>query len=67
MQHVPFTTAEDAVHNGTDILGSTQIVEMNTQRMRVRDTDIGRELQGQIDELMQLLYAYRTGLIKERK
>lgn len=67
VQHVPFTTAEDAVHNGTDILGSTQVVELNTRRMRVRDTDIGRELQGQINELMQLLYAYRTGMIKERK
>lgn len=67
VQHVPFTTAEDAVRNGTDILGYTQIVELNRQRMRVRDTDIGRELQGQIDELMQLLFAYRHGIIKERK
>ncbi|MBO4966220.1 MAG: fructose-1,6-bisphosphatase [Muribaculaceae bacterium] len=67
VQHVPFTTAEDAVKNGTDILGTTKIVELNRQRMRVRDTDIGRELQGQIDELMMLLYAYRSGMIKERK
>ncbi|MCM1291743.1 MAG: fructose-1,6-bisphosphatase [Prevotella sp.] len=67
VQHVPFTTAEDAVANGTDILGSTQVVELNTHRMRVRDTDIGRALQVQIDELMQLLAAYRHGIIKERK
>lgn len=65
VQHVPFTTAEDAVHNGTDILGSTQVVELNTHRMRVRDTDIGRELQGQINELLMLLYAYRHGHLKE--
>jgi fructose-1,6-bisphosphatase-3 len=33
--------------------------------MRVRDTDRGREIQGQIDELQALLHAYREGLIKE--
>ena len=39
---------------------------MSAHRMRVRDTDKGRELQAQIDELMELLYGYRHGLIKER-
>jgi fructose-1,6-bisphosphatase-3 len=34
--------------------------------MRVRDTDKGLVLQSQIDELMELLYAYRHGLIPER-
>lgn len=41
-------------------------MELSAHRMRVRDTDKGRELQSQIDELMELLYAYRRGLIKER-
>lgn len=67
VQHVPFTSADEAVRNGTDILGTTQIVELNHQRLRVRDTDKGKELQAQIDELKELLYAYRHGLIKERK
>ena len=34
--------------------------------MRVRDTDKGRELAGQIIDLNKLLAAYRRGLIKER-
>lgn len=67
VQHEPFTSAEEAVTNGSDIVSTTQIVELNSQRLRVRDTDKGRELQGQIDELMALLQAYRHGLIKERK
>ena len=67
VQHQPFTTAEDAITNGTDILGTTQIVELNRQRLRVRDTDKGDELQAQIDELMELLYAYRHGFIKEER
>lgn len=67
VQHEPFTSAEEAVRNGTDIIGTTQIVELNHQRLRVRDTDKGAELQSQINELRELLYAYRHGILKERK
>ena len=66
VQHEPFTSAEEAIKNGTDIASTTQIVELSSKRMRVRDTDKGRELQSQIDELYELLYAYRHGIIKER-
>lgn len=65
-QHEPFTSADEAVKNGSDIVSSTQIVEMSKRRMRVRDTDKGKELQMQIDELTELLYAFRHGIIKER-
>ena len=64
IQHEPFTSTQDAVAKGTDIKSSTQIVEMMGRRMRVRDTDRGRQLQEQINELRQLLYAYRHGIIK---
>lgn len=67
VQHEPFTSAEDAVVKGTDIASSTQIVELNSQRLRVKDTDKGHELRGQIEELKALLAAYRSGIIKERK
>lgn len=67
VQHEPFTSAEEAVRNGTDILGSTHIVELNHRRLRVRDTDKGQELQSQINELKELLFAYRHGILKERK
>jgi fructose-1,6-bisphosphatase-3 len=66
VQHEPFSSTEEAIHNGTDIVSTTQIVELTNHRMRVRDTDKGRELSSQIDELMKLLYAYRIGMIKER-
>lgn len=67
VQHEPFTSADEAVRNGTDIISVNRLVELNTQRVRVRDTDRGKELAVQIDELRELLYAYRRGLIKERK
>ena len=66
VQHEPFTSAENAILNGTDIVSSNQIVELSAHRMRVRDTDKGAILQSQINELMQLLYAYRHGIIHER-
>lgn len=68
VQHQPFSSAEEAVREGTDIIGTTQIVEqLNQGRARVGDTDTGRELRAQIAELRELLFAYRNGIIKERK
>ena len=67
VQHEPFTSAEDAIKRGTDIKSTTQIVEMSNRRMLVADTDIGVELRKQIDDLEELLFAYRHGYIKEKE
>ncbi len=67
VQHEPFTSAQDAILRGTDIKSSTQIVEMSAHRMHVADTDKGAELRCQIAELKDLLYAYRHGIIKEKR
>jgi len=67
VQHEPFTSAQDAILRGTDIKSSTQIVEMSAHRMLVADTDKGIELRSQISELKDLLYAYRHGIIKEKR
>ena len=67
VQHEPFTSAEDAIQRGTDIKSTTQIVEMSNRRMLVADTDIGVELRKQIDDLEELLFAYRHGYIKEKE
>lgn len=67
VQHEPFTSAADSIQRGTDIKSTTQIVEMSTHRMLVADTDKGIELRAQIADLKELLYAYRHGLIKERR
>jgi fructose-1,6-bisphosphatase III len=67
VQHEPFTSTEDAILRGTDIKSTTQIVEMSNRRMLVADTDIGVELRKQIDDLEELLFAYRHGYIKEKE
>ena len=67
VQHEPFTSTEDAILRGTDIKSTTQIVEMSSHRMLVADTDKGKELNAQIADLEELLYAYRHGYISERE
>ena len=66
VQHEPFSSIEEAVSQGQDIKSTRSLVEMTNHRMHVKDTDIGIELQSQIDDLKELLDAYRSGDIKER-
>lgn len=66
VEHQAFESTEKAIKDGSDIIGTKQIVEMSAQRLRVRDTDKGKEIQSQIDELRDLLHAFRHGNIKER-
>lgn len=66
VQHEPFTSTDDAIRRGTDIKSTTQIVEMSSHRMLVGDTDKGDELNTQISDLEELLYAYRHGFINEQ-
>jgi fructose-1,6-bisphosphatase III len=63
--HQPFESTPTAIEQGMDIHSKTEILEQNRQRIRVRDTDMGRDIQRRIEELKRLLEAYRTGLIKE--
>lgn len=66
VQHEPFTSIKKAVEEGQDIKSTTEIVEMSSHRMMVKDTDIGTELKLQIQDLKDLLKAYRSGLIQEK-
>ena len=67
VQHEPFTSARDAIVRETDIKSTTQIVEMSAHRMLVADTDKGEELRAQVSDLKELLYAYRHGIITEKR
>lgn len=67
IQHEPFTSRKDAIINGTDTHSSKQLVEMTGHRLRVRDTDLGEKIRDKINDLRELVYAYRNGYLKERK
>jgi len=66
VQHEPFMSLRDAIERGLDIKSTTQLVELSSHRMLVSDTDKGDELRAQIEDLRQLLYAYRHGILKEK-
>ncbi len=66
IQHEAFNSIDDAVSKGIDIHSRFELEKFN-HRMSVRETDHGRELTQQVQLLEKLLYAYRNGLIKEKK
>lgn len=66
VQHEPFESKEKAVQEGSDIHSRVQLEEFKYHRMLVRDTDRGKELMVQIENLRKLIMAYRQGLIKEK-
>ncbi len=66
VEHEHFDSKRQAVEDEKDIISKRIFIETNAVRKRVRDTDIGKELLAQINDLKMLLTAYRKGLIKER-
>ncbi|MDD3308214.1 MAG: fructose-1,6-bisphosphatase [Acetobacterium sp.] len=67
ISHDPFESVEKAISDGVDIKSSLMVVEKSTERKRVRDTDTGKELMSQVEDLEMLITAYRKGLIKEKQ
>ena len=61
--HEPFESAEKAVKEGKDIYSDTQVVERKLKRLTVADTDIGVKMSQNIEDLTNLLQAYRDGKI----
>ena len=63
--HLSFESTQKAIEEGEDIHSQTERLERKAARIRVKDTDRGKRMLQQIDELQLLLDAYREGLIKE--
>ncbi|HIP70811.1 MAG TPA: fructose-1,6-bisphosphatase [Anaerolineae bacterium] len=63
--HAPFESVQQAIEDNVNMQTRTQILERNQTRIRVKDTDEGRDIQRKIDDLQELLWAYRAGLIQE--
>lgn len=64
--HEPFESTEAAILHESDIFSDSMIVETAPVRIRVADTDIGKELRESIKQLELLLQAYRDGTIIEK-
>ncbi|MCF6342233.1 MAG: fructose-1,6-bisphosphatase [Bacteroidales bacterium] len=66
VEHNAFDSKQTAIEKEKDIISNRIFIEKNANRKRVNDTDVGKEIQSQIDDLKMLLAAYRKGVIKER-
>lgn len=64
--HQPFTSAEDAITQETDILSDSIVVNRVPVRKLVKDTDNGEKIKERIEELKLLLEAYRSGVLVEK-
>lgn len=63
--HTPFESRQRAIEDCLDVVSHTQILERNTRRIRIRDTDEGVSIQQQIEDLELLIAAYQNGVLKQ--
>jgi len=63
--HQPFVGRQNAIRANTDIDSSTEVFDRMENRIKVSQTDQGRQLQSRIDDLRALLSAYKAGAVTE--
>ena len=66
VEHESFESREQAVLSGSDIHSRALLQDFSGHRIRIKDTDKGKELLRQLESLEQLLHAYKTGTLRER-
>ena len=64
-QTKPFESVSKAIIEEKDIISEIIVKKNGVVRKTVGDTDIGTKLKGEIEDLMELLNAYKNGEIKE--
>ena len=66
-EHEPFTTAEETVRNNSDM--ESKLIPFKTfpERIKIADTDDGRDISARIEDLELLLEAYRAGAVPQGK
>ena len=66
VEHESFESREQAILSGSDIHSRTLLQDFSGSRLRIKDTDKGKELLEQLEALEQLLHAYRSGIFREQ-
>ena len=64
--HSPFDGVDSIILNNTEMMSQKHIVEKTQRRMLVKDTDIGKKLLDDIEDLKNLMFLYNAGVISER-
>ena len=65
--HQPFESTASAISSEQDIHSVQSLVKQMPRRLLIADTDDGAVLRERIDDLMALIEAYRSGVIKEAR
>ncbi len=65
--HQPFESIEKALTENVDIESTSQYIETQKHRIMVKDTDNGKRISEEIDDLYELLNLYRSSGVLLRK
>lgn len=65
VSHQPFAGRKEALKRNRDIDNDSIIFETLETRMKVAQTDEGVELRSQVEDLIRLMEAYRSGAVAE--
>eukprot|EP00818_Percolomonas_sp_WS_P007484 CAMPEP_0117447220 /NCGR_PEP_ID=MMETSP0759-20121206/6758_1 /TAXON_ID=63605 /ORGANISM="Percolomonas cosmopolitus, Strain WS" /LENGTH=672 /DNA_ID=CAMNT_0005239539 /DNA_START=32 /DNA_END=2050 /DNA_ORIENTATION=+ len=65
--HTHDFTAEEAIAREEDLHSQMKPLEKASKRQIIRNTDVGKELMEQISDLQELVHAYRSGHLQEKK
>jgi len=65
VSHHPFAGKRSALEKNDDIVNDSVVFEKLETRMKLAETEEGRELQQKADDLLLLLEAYRSGAVRE--
>ena len=65
VSHEPFCGRKMAIEHNIDIASSSKVFERMEARIKIAQTDIGRKLQTQADDLHALVEAYKSGAVPE--
>lgn len=63
--HSAFTSADEMIATHQDVAPQTEQIGAFPQRVMIADTDTGALLKGQLEDLIKLVHAYRSGVLVE--
>ncbi|MBR0105559.1 MAG: fructose-1,6-bisphosphatase [Firmicutes bacterium] len=66
VSHEPFISTEKAILDEIDIHSSTVLKKYSQKRILIKDTDVGKEILKEIEDLTDLLDAYQQGFLTEK-
>lgn len=67
VEHEMFESRSEAIRSGADIHSRIELQDFSGHRILVRETDLGKELENQVENLKNLVYAYEHGIIREER